>query len=711
MGLIEKSIRKRSNQKLAAEVLTPTALSFDEVVEALRKYCDAQNADVTRLVEVNQAKAKTRMGKWTANLQDPRNSHYYLSPHPEMRQVLIGFGQRPEPILAGRGNTHQGVWAARLSYPAGGSTVGLILLKWVIGGNDGVLKNRGFYESLLENVHAAISSEAQQARGSERGPASDAFPAAADQAPGEISVPPSPSAGPGSPNVPIDRPAAPEIAEVVQPQRARVGDWVADLRASFPFLERNDILGFAGMRALLAVDTGYYSSTYITEGTHSASQLYASSTHSLLRSNIIQHSGATLLTCGALNPDRTFVDDWQMKYVGSDNGEAVIDVPHHRMTNGGLRSGELMVQLREAVTATLASGIHLHLGEGPPSMDSLVASMAAGTAGYPDDDNSPFGHDHLGGLSDVHREPLALPVATRDAVLTAMTGSHFRSSPGSGDVLRLASLAGGRPFDAGSAIFRRAGETDQLTVNIPEALEPPERERSYRAALRFLFDIARQLKESEPDVAAAIDAHREHIDARTREAWVTASGTRLKNRPSGVWIDYWNRATVAPMVPIAAGRWYPIGVLVTTPMKANYVTRAAQAADWVTALKRTQPILNPNGRPSGRHGFSARRCGLLHNSNGQALPYLRYAWTDLTSDQGMTAISPAPAWFWEVSARALPASEPSGSNGGLLLVNGWSHADGVLSYGENLLSMLRSFAEVVSATDDHARIRTLYLAT
>jgi len=158
MGLIEKSIRKRSNQKLAAEVLTPTALSFDEVVEALRKYCDAQNADVTRLVEVNQAKAKTRMGKWTANLQDPRNSHYYLSPHPEMRQVLIGFGQRPEPILAGRGNTHQGVWAARLSYPAGGSTVGLILLKWVIGGNDGVLKNRGFYESLLENVHAAISS-------------------------------------------------------------------------------------------------------------------------------------------------------------------------------------------------------------------------------------------------------------------------------------------------------------------------------------------------------------------------------------------------------------------------------------------------------------------------------------------------------------------------------------------------------------------------
>ena len=72
--------------------------------------------------------------------------------------MLIGFGQRPEPILAGRGNTRNGVWAARLSYPAGGNTVGLALAKWVIN-SDGKLQHRSFYESLLENVHAAISSD------------------------------------------------------------------------------------------------------------------------------------------------------------------------------------------------------------------------------------------------------------------------------------------------------------------------------------------------------------------------------------------------------------------------------------------------------------------------------------------------------------------------------------------------------------------------
>jgi hypothetical protein len=78
MGLIEKSIRKRSNQKLAAEVFTQTALSFDEVVVGVRKYCTAENEKVSRLLEESREKAKTRLGKWTASLADPKNSHYYV---------------------------------------------------------------------------------------------------------------------------------------------------------------------------------------------------------------------------------------------------------------------------------------------------------------------------------------------------------------------------------------------------------------------------------------------------------------------------------------------------------------------------------------------------------------------------------------------------------------------------------------------------------
>jgi hypothetical protein len=165
------------------------------------------------------------------------------------------------------------------------------------------------------------------------------------------------------------------------------------------------------------------------------------------------------------------------------------------------------------------------------------------------------------------------------------------------------------------------------------------------------------------------------------------------------------------MVPIAAGRWYPIGVRVTTPAQPNYVTRAIEAAGWVTIFKRLRPILRPDGRPSGRSSFSARRCALLYNSDDRPVPCLRYASSPDIWDQLASKVNTTQAWFWEVNARSASASEPSGSNSALLLVTGWSHADGVLGYGENLLSMLRAFAEVISTTDGQARIQTLYLAT
>ena len=121
--------------------------------------------------------------------------------------------------------------------------------------------------------------------------------------------------------------------------------------------------------------------------------------------------------------------------------------------------------------------------------------------------------------------------------------------------------------------------------------------------------------------------------------------------------------------------------------------------------------MQQNGRPSGRVALSARRCGLLYGPNEQPISCLRYAADQDIGDYSLTKIATNKAWFWEVSARGRSASEPVSSNGGALVVSGWSHADGVLGYGENLLFMLQSFVEVVSATDPRARIQTLYLAT
>jgi len=721
MGLIEKSIRNRSNQKLAAEVFTTTALTYDEVVAAVRAHCDAQNAEMSRGIAQTQANAKTRFGKWVTSLNDPAKSHYYISPRPESRQILIGFGQRPEPILAGRGNTHDGVWAARLSYPAGGNVVGMTLLKWVIGGNDGVLRNRSFYESLLDSVPrliggppaaAAPSTPAGSAAPDGLTGAVDGFTGAGDAV--VSSVPPADVAAQAA-TVTAD-PASLPAEQLAEARQATIGDWAADLEASFPFLERVDLAALAGLRAMLAVHTGYFSSTYPSESRPGPGQLSDASTHSLLRGRWIMPSGTAYLDCGAPKPDLSFATDWQLRYGIGEGGAVTIEVPYHRKAGAGVRSAELLVATRDALADVLAAGIHLRLDDGPPVTDGLIASMPSAVPGYPDNDNSPFAQDFLGGTTASYGVPVALPVSARSAVLAAMHGARWRQSQPTGDALCVISLAGGRPFDAGSVTLRRGAEHDLLVIDLPASLEPIERERSYRAATRFLVTLFRALEQSEPAVSEAVSAYLRSFTADTQRAWAAAVSARKKDHPPGLWVSKWDRATAAPMVPVAAGRWYPIGVRVTASSPVDCLSLAMSAADWVTSYKRKRPILRPDGRPSGRTGFTSRRCGLLYNDADKLTPCLRFASAEEVWDQLMPKVRLAQAWFWEVTARSGAAGDggPSGdgpAGSATLLVTGWSHADGVLGYGEDLLSMLRAFADLAAAADDQARIQTLYLAT
>jgi hypothetical protein len=82
-----------------------------------------------------------------------------------------------------------------------------------------------------------------------------------------------------------------------------------------------------------------------------------------------------------------------MKYTVGDDGTALIEVPRYRQGNNEVRSAELLAQVRAAVAESLASGVHLHLGEGPPYTEGLVTAMPYGAPGYPDNDDSPFRHD------------------------------------------------------------------------------------------------------------------------------------------------------------------------------------------------------------------------------------------------------------------------------------------------------------------------------
>jgi hypothetical protein len=157
MGVAEREIRGRSNQKLAEPISTETALSFDEVVAELRRFCRAQNAQRKAQIAERRARARNRFSKWLAKAEDPARVAFYLTVRPDKRDVLIGFGQPADDIMLG--TLRLGAWLAQLAFPAGGTRVSLALRKGFSGMYGGPVQYRRAYEDLVDSLFTAISSK------------------------------------------------------------------------------------------------------------------------------------------------------------------------------------------------------------------------------------------------------------------------------------------------------------------------------------------------------------------------------------------------------------------------------------------------------------------------------------------------------------------------------------------------------------------------
>lgn len=159
MGLIEKAIRERSNQKLAEPICTSTTMSVGAVIEELRSLCDAHNAET--VLDVERWKTTgNRFSRWVHKDKDPTREHYYHVRVHE-REVLIGFRLTPERILEKKNSGADPFWLARLRFPVTDDDSRLVvestLLRWVIDGNNGKLHDRGFYELLVDRLFNAVN--------------------------------------------------------------------------------------------------------------------------------------------------------------------------------------------------------------------------------------------------------------------------------------------------------------------------------------------------------------------------------------------------------------------------------------------------------------------------------------------------------------------------------------------------------------------------
>ena len=168
MGLIEKSIRKRANQKLAAPLATTTSLSRAEVVEAIKKLCASHNANSEQRARAENERAQTRglIGKLSSqgSAQAWLKNRFHVSV--QEKAILIGYGGTPESILALTGkrlSSSANHWLAQVTFPvrnnvpAGQTVVEITLLKWVID-QKGRVKSRGYYEGFCDTLFKAIKA-------------------------------------------------------------------------------------------------------------------------------------------------------------------------------------------------------------------------------------------------------------------------------------------------------------------------------------------------------------------------------------------------------------------------------------------------------------------------------------------------------------------------------------------------------------------------
>lgn len=171
MGIIEKKIRGRSNQKLAEPLSTVTRLQPAEVLAAVKEVVERHNR---ALVEKNTARQSQGGGKLRRFLTDvdalgiPRRS-YYLKVRD--KDILIGYEKPVDDILARvarkrKPGVTEGYWLAHLRMmrdSSGQTRVEVRLTNWVTD-SDGKLGNKDKYRELTDLLWDAVGADADAAQ-------------------------------------------------------------------------------------------------------------------------------------------------------------------------------------------------------------------------------------------------------------------------------------------------------------------------------------------------------------------------------------------------------------------------------------------------------------------------------------------------------------------------------------------------------------------
>ena len=168
MGIIEKQIRKRGNQKLAETLSTPTRLQPPEVAVAIEEAIERHNQAVAAQNAQRQAQAGGKVRRFLAEaaaLSIPNRSYYLKTRESDM---LISYEKPVDEVLARIANKRRkpglsdGYWLSHVRVmrdEAGQNRVEVKLTNWVMNSN-GKLGNKDKYHELTDMIWEAVSTDA-----------------------------------------------------------------------------------------------------------------------------------------------------------------------------------------------------------------------------------------------------------------------------------------------------------------------------------------------------------------------------------------------------------------------------------------------------------------------------------------------------------------------------------------------------------------------
>ena len=472
---------------------------------------------------------------------------------------------------------------------------------------------------------------------------------------------------------------------LVKAQPAPVGPWMDQLSQGYPLLDRKRSLGAALIRALVDLDVGKSTSSFLfdNEKKPAPAALALRAKQSVVRIDV----GTLRLRSGALGHG-WFTADWTLQ-VGDDGSQNTdIDVIQYRMLNDSVNNSKLLRDARTELSKALLNGPgHVSVTETGSQLEHLVeqAVLPATTT---------FAGDHLEPIPStfVDGARIPLPLDSVGTLREIMTGGLFATTAGRHGGIGI-SLDGGR--GVACAIDLIEGEQPGLVLRLaPEG--DMARQRTFRATMRHLGLLVLVLGRDGSDAVRPIS---EHLSRWSPD--LNTPGRYKRFLPA-----YGDDHPVGSIV-LRKGAALPLTVRIRTTINSDDLDAYIKLAQtWLIRRERSWTI------------------GLRKKSREEAMTYLmrgpsqvkvdgtkyqmvRYGDTSAQAfEHGVLSDDTTP-WFWQVNFLHQPL--PDGRREVTLATSSLSRTDNILCYGQELARLLGAFEWLVRTGDPSAEFETTSL--